>query len=131
MTMRKAAFIIPFFGKFNNFFQLFLNSCGKNKDYDWIIFTDDKTNYQYPSNLIVNYTTFEKIKSLFQTKFKSKISLDRPYKLCDFRPMYGYLFQEYLKDYKFWGHCDTDMLFGDIIASTAKTVGINMKRSFF
>lgn len=24
------------------------------------------------------------------------------------------MFQEYIKDYDFWGHCDADLIFGDI-----------------
>ena len=28
--------------------------------------------------------------------------------------MYGEIFQDYLKDYDFWGYCDFDMLFGDL-----------------
>lgn len=40
--------------------------------------------------------------------------LQKPYKLCDLRPAYGEMFQDYLKDYDFWGHCDMDLVFGDI-----------------
>lgn len=111
---KKGAFIIPYFGHFNNYFQFFLNSCKYNSDYDWIIFTDDKTKYEYPSNVIVHYTTFEKIKKYIQNKFTFPIELNYPYKFCDLRPMYGYIFSNYLKKYPFWGHCDVDLIFGDI-----------------
>lgn len=115
MTMQKhAAFIIPYFGTFNNYFQLFLNSCEKNPAYDWIIFTDDKREFQYPDNVIVHYVTFSDIKSLFRSKFSFDISLNKPYKLCDYKPTYGYVFSDYLKGYPYWGECDTDLIFGDI-----------------
>ena len=42
------------------------------------------------------------------------IEIKRPYKLCDFRPAYGLIFEEYLKNYDFWGHCDIDQIFGNI-----------------
>ena len=45
--MLKKILIIPYFGKFNNYFELWLKSCEYNTDFDWLIFTDDKTNYQY------------------------------------------------------------------------------------
>lgn len=112
--MKSIAFIIPYFGKFNNYFQLFLNSCKYNTDCDWIIFTDDNTHYDYPENVIVHYITFEKLKQIFQDKFKFKISLEYPYKLCDYRPSYGYIFSEYISNYKFWGYCDTDLIWGKI-----------------
>lgn len=112
--MKKIAFIIPYFGKFNNYFQLFLNSCKFNSDCDWIIFTDDYTEYDYPENVIVNYISFEEIKEIFQNKFDFKISLEYPYKLCDYKVCYGYIFSEYLSKYKFWGYCDTDLIWGRI-----------------
>lgn len=113
-NMKKGAFIIPYFGKFNNYFQLFLNSCKYNSDYDWIIFTDDRTRYDYPPNVKVHYTTFESIKKFIQAKFDFKIALNYPYKFCDLKPMYGYIFSDYLKKYPFWGHCDVDLIFGNI-----------------
>ncbi|WP_368731163.1 DUF6625 family protein [Lacticaseibacillus paracasei] len=37
--MKKCCFVIPYFGNFPNYFQLFLNSCKKNPHYDWLFFT--------------------------------------------------------------------------------------------
>ena len=112
--MKKIAYIIPYFGKFNDYFQLFLNSCKNNPTIDWLIFTDDKTKYDYPNNVKVTYCSFEYIQKKFQEKFDFEICLKRPYKLCDFRPSYGYVFADELKEYDFWGYCDTDMIFGNI-----------------
>lgn len=112
--MKKIVFIIPYFGKFPNYFQLFLNSCEKNLDYDWLILTDDKTKYNYSKNIRVIYTTFEKIKNKIQSKFDFKISLEKPYKLCDFKPCYGYIFEKEIEEYSHWGHCDVDLIFGKL-----------------
>lgn len=112
--MKKACFIIPYFGKFNNYFQLFLNSCSRNLDFDWLIFTDDRGSYLYPDNVQIIYITFPELRDQIQKKFSFEIALDRPYKLCDFKPAYGYIFEEYLAAYPFWGHCDTDMIWGQI-----------------
>ena len=43
-----------------------------------------------------------------------EISLSKPYKLCDYKPAYGFLFSEYLIGYKHWGHCDIDTILGDL-----------------
>ena len=43
-----------------------------------------------------------------------QVTLDRPYKLCDFKPAYGFIFGEYLKEYDYWGHCDIDIVWGDL-----------------
>ncbi|MCI8396877.1 MAG: hypothetical protein HFJ52_04310 [Clostridia bacterium] len=112
--MKKVVFIIPYFGQFNNYFQLFLNSCERNQKYTWIIFTDDKRDFQYPNNVLVNYMEMKELKSIIERKLGFEISLDRGYKLCDYKPAYGYIFEDYIKDYDFWGHCDTDLIFGNL-----------------
>ncbi len=40
--------------------------------------------------------------------------IPQPYKLCDFKPAYGFLFEDYIQDYEYWGHCDCDLVFGDL-----------------
>ncbi|MDM8303801.1 DUF6625 family protein [Limosilactobacillus vaginalis] len=114
--MRNCLFIIPYFGQFNNYFQLFLNSCKYNQDYDWLIITDCKTEqYSFPKNVHVVHLSFNDLVKKIQSKFQFKVDIPRPYKFCDLKPMYGYLFQEYIgSDYLFWGHCDIDLIFGKI-----------------
>lgn len=113
--MKKIAFICPYFGKLPNHCQLWLNSCEKNKDITWFLLTDDKTNYKYPSNVIVKYTSLEKLREEYQKKFDFKISLPGVYKLGDYKPLLGYLHEELIKEYDAWGHIDvSDEIYGDI-----------------
>lgn len=111
--MKKACFIVPFFGKFPNYFDLFLKSIEKNPEFDWLFFTDD-TDYSFPKNAKVYEMRFEGVKDLIQEKFDFRVSLDAPYKLCDYRCAFGYLFEEYISEYEFWGYCDVDLVFGRI-----------------
>lgn len=112
--MKKIVFIIPYFGHFNNYFDIWLNSCANNPTIDWLIFTDCKDKHNYPQNVKVIYTTFNEIRTHFQSFYDFPISLEKPYKLCDYRPAYGEIFYEYIKDYDFWGYCDTDLIWGDL-----------------
>ena len=114
MLKNKCTFIIPYFGKFPNYFNLFLKSCENNSEFKWLIFTDDLNQYNYPSNVQVHYMRFNDLKELINSKFDFDVSLERPYKLCDFKPAYGYIFEEYLTDTDFWGHCDIDLVFGKL-----------------
>ena len=109
----KKILILPYFGKFNNYFNLWLDSCKYNNDIDWLIITDNHIN-QISNNIKVINKTFEDLKSYIQKKFNFKINLETPYKLCDYKPYYGYIFEEYIKGYDFWGYCDCDLIFGDI-----------------
>ncbi len=114
--MRKCCFIIPYFGKFPNYFPLFLKSCANNMDFDWLVVTDTNVPYNYPENFRVLKMTFEELRNLFQAKFDFELFLNSPYKLCDYKPAYGYVFEEYLHDYAFWGHCDVDTIMGNLSA---------------
>lgn len=112
--MNRCAIILPYYGKFPNYFQLFLNSCAANDDFDWLIFTDDRTQYDYPVNVHVRYETFADMQTRVRDAFDFHPVIEQPYKLCDLKPMYGYLFEQYLAGYEFWGHCDCDLIFGDL-----------------
>ena len=112
--MKKIAYIVVYMGKFPNYFMLWLESCRYNESVDFIIFTDDYSEYGYPHNVHVNYMTFYELKVLVQKKLNFPIVLNEAYKLCDFKPAYGEIFSEYLAGYDFWGHCDIDLVWGNI-----------------
>ena len=113
--MNKLALIVPYFGTFPNYFQLFLNSCEINSDIcDWLIYTDDKRNFNYPENVYVKFCSFSDIQKRIKEKVPCECSIENPYKLCDYKPAYGLIFEETLVGYDFWGHCDVDVIFGKL-----------------
>lgn len=118
--MKKIVLIAPFFGKLpKESFQLTLNSCKFNETIDWIIFTDDETKYDYPKNVKVVYQTWpgfaKLIKFSLNKKFHIEAILKDPYKLNDYKPLYGDLFPEYIRDYDFWGYTDiSDVIYGNL-----------------
>lgn len=112
--MKKACFIVPYFGQFPNYFQLFLRSCSINKDYQWLIITDNKEKYSYPKNVKKIDMSFQQLREKFQDKFDFSICLNTPRKLCDYKPAYGYIFEDYIHDYPYWGHCDIDTIIGKL-----------------
>ncbi|WP_294953801.1 DUF6625 family protein [uncultured Eubacterium sp.] len=112
--MKSICYVVPYFGKFPVSFPLWLVSCGANPTVDWLIFTDDTTPYDYPQNVKVNYCSFDDMRKRIQEKFDFPVVIDRGWKLCDFRDAYGEIFEEELKGYDFWGHCDCDLMWGNI-----------------
>lgn len=111
---KKVNFIIPYFGKFPNYMQLFLNSCGKNPEFHWTIITDNHEKYTFPENVLVVHKTFDEVRTHIQKKFDFPVVLNQPYKFCDMKPMYGFLFEEYNIGYDFWGYCDADVILGEL-----------------
>lgn len=113
--MRKRIVLInAYFGKLPCWMNLWLKSCEKNKTINWLLITDDRQKYSYPANVKVIYMTLEEMKNLIDERLHIKNKIKNPYKLCDFKPTYGIVFQEYIKEFDFWGHCDIDLIFGDL-----------------
>lgn len=109
-----CCFVVPYFGKLPSTMPFFLKTCEFNANYNWIIFTDDRTAYPYPLNVQVEYCSFADIVALVNDKIGYQVKLKNPQKLCDMKPAYGYIFEEYLKDFDYWGYCDLDEYFGDL-----------------
>ena len=107
--------IIPYFGTFPNYFNLWLASCAYNKDYNFYIYTDiDTSCILHSDNVKFISCTLDEIRKKAENVMGFKVSLDRPYKLCDYKPCYGAIFYEDIKSFDFWGYCDIDLIFGDI-----------------
>lgn len=112
--MKKIIIIIPYFGEFPNYFQLFLNSCKKNRTINWAIITDNDEEYVYPPNVMVVRDTFDNIRARIKDRFDFNPSIDSVHKLCEYKPAYGFLFPEIVKDYDYWGYGDVDLIYGDL-----------------
>lgn len=110
----KIIFIIPYFGKFPNYFSLFLKSCEISKYCDFLLITDNKEEKSFPINFKKIDMTLSEFHMLMEKKLDKKVYLNKPYKLCDYKPMYGYLFEEKIIGYDYWGYCDVDLIFGDL-----------------
>ena len=120
--MKSIAYLVPYFGKLPAGFKMWLLSCAANETIDWILLTDDRTEYNYPNNVKVHYCTYDSIKERIQNNFDFPIVISKPWKLCDFRPAYGEIFEEHLKGYDAWGFCDNDMIYGQIFPNITFTL---------
>ncbi|GGF05835.1 hypothetical protein GCM10011518_13840 [Flavobacterium limi] len=88
-----------------------------NPTIDFIIITGNTQEIpNKPSNVIIINKSLQELKIMGATKFGFELNFDNPYKLCDFKPAHGLLFQDILEKYDFWGHADIDMVYGDIRA---------------
>lgn len=113
--MKTIALILPYWGRFPNYFIFFLESIRRNPSVDLFLYTDNTDCYDYPDNVCVRHISFPGFKEKMQQVFDFPIKhLENPYNLCDFKPAYGYSLRDDLRGYDFWGHCDCDLVFGDI-----------------
>ncbi|MBQ7545121.1 MAG: hypothetical protein IJT02_09300 [Synergistaceae bacterium] len=115
MNKHSVALILPYYGKFPNYFPLWLKSAGANPSFTFMIFTDiDMSGYNIPANVQVHAMTLEEIRKRAAKYLDFEPVLNTPYKLCDYRPMYGLIFEDYLEGFDFWGFCDCDLVWGDM-----------------
>jgi hypothetical protein len=106
--------VVCFIGTLPPYFNCVLRSCEANPDIDWLILTDDTTPRRLPSNVRLEPATLEGLRKKFSAKLGFEPNLSHYRLLCHFKVAYGFLLQDLLAKYDFWGHCDLDMIFGDL-----------------
>jgi len=107
--------IAVYFGRLPDYFPLWLTSCRFNPDIDWLVLTDAPTSaYDFPPNVHLSTMTMATFADRVSALAGVPAAFTSPYKACDFRPLYSCLTDIVPGHWDFWGHCDLDMLFGNI-----------------
>jgi len=115
MSFKKTLLIIPYFGKLPEYLNLYFKGCEKNTWLHVLIITDDEipdskpTNVYFQQESLINFS--KKIADIHKLK---NYQLPNAYKLCDWRPSYGLIFHEEIKNYDYWAYGDLDVLYGDM-----------------
>ncbi|WOO40807.1 DUF6625 family protein [Rubellicoccus peritrichatus] len=95
--------------------QAWLLSCYHNPTINWLVFCEEPPpnakDYPNVSFIPISNAEFENRASKI-LGFDCKIP--RAHKICDYRPLYGLIFEEELKGFDFWGWGDNDIIWGDI-----------------
>lgn len=111
---RRIAVLLLYFGKLPWYTRHFINSCGYNPTIDFFLIIDQPFKSVLPGNVAIVQSSFQAINRALQEKLGFETRIYDCYKLCDLKPLYGFLFQDLLKSYDFWGQCDLDVIFGNI-----------------
>lgn len=119
MSANQVVFIIPYYGRIPVYFDNWKHTALQNPGFDFLFFTD-LPEISEEANIHVVRLSLHKLRTLFRKKLGYPARLRDPYKLCDYKPAYGFLFEEYIRDYRFWGYCDIDTLLGDLAAFLTK-----------
>lgn len=103
-----------YFGEFKKYFNLWLKSCEFNPKIDFYVFTNNDWEDYTPKNVFFVKESLDNIQRRASQVLGFEAVLESPYKCCDYRPIYGCIFEDYISKYDYWGECDFDMIFGDI-----------------
>lgn len=117
MNTPSLVLITCWYGKYPWYMPYYLHSCAFNPSVNFVIITDNTEEVKnVPANVKIVHKNLEDIICDTSNKLGFPINIDYPYKLCDFKPAYAFMFPELIEGYDFWGHCDLDLIYGDIRA---------------
>lgn len=114
MKQSSVAFLIPYFGKWPDWMDIYIDSIERNATIDFHFITDCDAEITNASNVFFHPTTFEAYIKLAQEKIGAEINIPDAYKVCDLRPFFGIIHEDIIANYDFFGWTDIDLLFGDI-----------------
>jgi len=116
--------LIPYFGAFPNYFQVYLDSLGQNHEVLTVVLITDieVSGYVLPPNLRLVKMTLDDIRGRIKTFLMDTFGnaptevIQTPYKLVDFKITYPLLFRDLytasVDDHIGWG--DIDVVYGDL-----------------
>lgn len=117
MKSVRKALVIPYFGKWPEWFDLYLYSLERNPSLDVIFFTDipiDGLQKSPPPNakfVTISFTDYcRRVSDALGVVFCPS----NYYKLCEIKPFYPFIHWEELKDYDYVGWGDIDLIYGNL-----------------
>lgn len=112
--LKSICIIIPYFGKWPKWFDKFIISCKYNPTINWLIVSNNNSPEVLPNNIKFYKISLNKFNELAGYQLGIKTKIYHPYKICDFKPSFGNIFNSEIKEYDFWGYSDLDLVYGDI-----------------
>lgn len=110
----RILFVIPYFGNWPFWMPFFLESCRRNADIDWLLFSDCGIPDNLPPNVKVEQITYKEYCQVVSARLDIEFAPEHAYKLCDIKPALGYIHQDRLDGYDFWAFGDIDLIYGNL-----------------
>lgn len=104
--------LVPYFGRWPEWIDLFVETCRWNADIVWRIFTDCGETANRAPNVELVPTGFDDYKALARRRLDVDFDPADPYKLCDLRPALGELHRDEIDGFDFFGFGDLDVVYG-------------------
>ena len=106
--------LIPYFGQWPEWMDLFVESCKWNQSVHWRIYTDCPEPENKADNVDYVHLSFEDYKALVCERLGIAFDPPTPYKLCDLRPSLAYIHEQDVDGFPFFGYGDIDVVYGNI-----------------
>ncbi|QXH51057.1 hypothetical protein KSS94_24485 [Pseudomonas fakonensis] len=112
----RILFVIPYFGQWPFWMPFFLESCRRNPDIDWLLFSDCGVPDELPANVRIEAISYADYCRLVSERLGIDFAPANAYKLCDLKPALGYIHADRLDGYDFWAFGDIDLVYGNLRA---------------
>ena len=108
------AIVNTYFGPPPAWLPAFFRSCQGNPDVRWLIYAD--FDVPTPANVTIRPLTLDEFNERASAAVGTAITIERSRirKICDFKPVYGLMFADDLREYDWWAFSDLDVVWGDI-----------------
>lgn len=110
----KVAQVIPYFGKWPEWIELYFYSCGRNPMVDFIFYTDCPLPQHRYKNTIFHHCTYDEYCQIVSTRLGIDYHCHQSYKLTDLKPFLGVIHRDDFKGYDFGGFGDLDLIYGNL-----------------
>ena len=106
--------LMPYFGRWPEWINLFIESCRWNPDVRWRFYTDCGEPENKADNVDYVHLGFADYKALVRERLRLAFDPSDAYKLCDLKPAYGDTHARDIAGYQFFGYGDIDLVYGKI-----------------
>lgn len=112
--MEKVVQIIPYFGHWPEWSELYFYSCGQNPMVVFIFYTDCPLPVHKYDNTIFIRMSLQEYCKLVSNRLCINYNIKNPYKLTDLKPFLGKIHEPEISEFDFWGFSDIDLVYGDL-----------------
>ena len=103
------------FGALPSWINLTLETFCRNTEFNLLLVTDQPIDRTYSrDNIQVIKSSLAEFSTLASQQLRFLVQVKHGYKICDFRPAFGRIFESELKGYHYWGYIDLDTFWGDM-----------------
>ena len=101
-------------GPLPGYFPYFIASCKKNPSVRFVIVNDSIDKSILIENVQYIKMSMNELSTVFSEKLSAEFSLTNAWKINEFKPCFGLVFNDLLVNYDFWGWCDIDIIWGNL-----------------
>jgi len=106
--------LIPYFGEWPEWINLYLETCKWNPTIDWLFFTDCGEPENRCDNVRYVHISLDDFEAFASCRLGVNLRLRDPYKICDLRPAFGLIFKDHIRGYDYFGFGDIDVVYGAV-----------------